>query len=153
GARDHIYASPAELPDGTIVQPSADGTVYALDPATGALVWAFDTRDAIRSSPAIDADGNIYVGSGEGKLFVLDPGGTLRWSLQLIDEQRDDLNSSPALGRDAILIGGENGQVFSVPYDYCLRSEASGDPRCRLGPGEELPDEGAHLFFTTQFGK
>src|SRR5262249_10911987 len=33
GARDHVYASPGELPDGTIVQPSADGSVYGLDPA------------------------------------------------------------------------------------------------------------------------
>jgi outer membrane protein assembly factor BamB len=153
GARDHIYASPGALPDGTIVQPSADGTAYALDPNDGHLVWQFDTRDALRSSPAIDGDGNVYFGSGEGRLFVLNPDGTLRWSLQLIDAARDDLNASPALGRDAIVIAGESGEVFSVPYDYCLRAEAAADSRCRLGPGEDLPDEGAHLFYTTQFGR
>lgn len=153
GARDHIYASPALLPDGTVIQPSADGSVYALDPATGALRWQFDTRDAIRSSPAVDADGHVYVGSGEGRLFVLNPDGTLRWSMRLIDAARDDLNASPALGADAIVIAGETGEVFSVPYDYCLRPEAAADTRCRLGPAEDLPDAGAHLFFTTQFGR
>ena len=151
--RDHIYASPGQLPDGTIIQPSTDGTVYALNPATGALVWAFDTRDAIRSSPAIDADGNIYVGSGEGRLFVLNPNGTLRWSILLIDASRDDLNASPALGEDAIVIAGESGQVFSVPYDYCLRATAATDQRCRRGPAEDLPGDGAYLLFTTQFGR
>ncbi|MCW5890903.1 MAG: PQQ-like beta-propeller repeat protein [bacterium] len=152
GARDHIYASPAELPDGTIVQPSADGSVYGLDPDTGTVRWQFDTRDAIRSSPAVDGDGNVYVGSGEGRLFVLHPDGTLRWSMQLIDGPRDDLNASPALGHDAILIAGESGEVFSVPYDWCLRPEAAGDGRCRTG-GEDLPDDGAFLLWATQFGR
>lgn len=153
GARDHIYASPGLLPDGTIVQPSADGSVYALDPASGAVRWQFDTRDAIRSSPAIDGDGNVYVGSGEGRLFVLNPDGTLRWSLRLIDAPRDDLNASPALGLDAIVIAGESGEVFSVPYDWCLRPEAASDPGCRLGPGEDLPSDGARLYFTSRFGR
>jgi outer membrane protein assembly factor BamB len=152
GARDHIYASPAELPDGTVVQASADGSVYGLDPDTGALRWQFDTRDAIRSSPAVDGDGNLYVGSGEGRLFVLNPDGTLRWSMHLIDGARDDLNASPALGHDGVVIAGESGEVFSIPYDWCLRAEAASDTRCRTG-GEDLPDDGATLVWTTQFGR
>jgi outer membrane protein assembly factor BamB len=150
--RDHVYASAARLPDGTIVQPSADGTIYALDPATGAQRWAFDTREPIRSSPAVDADGNVYVGSGEGRLFVLRADGSLRWSMRLIDDDRNDLNSSPALGRDAIYIGGESGEVFSVPYDWCLRPEAAADPRCTSSGGEGLPESGARLLLTSCFG-
>ena len=153
GARDHVYASPGELPDGTVVQPSADGSVYGLDPATGTVRWQFDTRDAIRSSPAIDAAGNVYVGAGDGRLYVLNPDGTLRWSMQLIDADRDDLNASPALGTEAIVIAGESGEIFSIPYDWCLRPDASGDARCRLGPAEDLPSDGAALYFTTQFGR
>jgi len=109
------------MADGTIIQPSADGSIYAITPSDGSLRWAFDTREPIRSSPAIDGAGNIYVGSGEGRLFVLDAEGSLRWSIRLIDDSRDDLNASPALGSDAIVLAGENGGVFSVPYDYCLR--------------------------------
>jgi outer membrane protein assembly factor BamB len=152
GTRDHIYASPGILPDGTIVQPSADGTIYAVDPATGALRWAFDTREALRSSPAIDGEGAIYLGSGEGRLFVLEPDGTLRWSLRLIDDARNDLNASPALGETAIYIAGESGQVFSVPYDYCLGAEGESDERCTLGPAEDLPDDGAFLLYTDAAG-
>jgi outer membrane protein assembly factor BamB len=153
GLRDHVYASPGELADGTIVQPSADGSVYAFDPATGARRWQFDTRDAIRSSPAIDGDDNVYLGAGDGRLYVINPDGTLRWSMQLVAAPRDDLNASPALGTDAIVIAGESGEVFSVPYDYCLRTEAAGDARCRTGPAEDLPDDGAALYFTTPFGR
>ena len=153
GTRDHIYASPARFADGVIVQPSADGTVYALDPEDGAVVWQFDTLDALRSSPAIDGAGHVYLGSGEGRLFVIDPDGTLDWSMRLIDGARDDLNASPALGADAILIAGESGEVFSVPYGYCKSSEGRADGRCRSGPGEDLPADGARLYYTTQFGR
>ncbi len=151
GARDHIYASPALQPDGTVVQAAADGSVYGLDPASGALRWQFDSLAPFRSSPAVDADGNVYVGSGDGRLVVLDADGTLRWALRLIDDQRDDLNSSPALGRNAVVIGGENGDVFRVPYDYCLRPSAKTDPRCETTPPANVPD-GASLVFTTRFG-
>lgn len=149
--RDHVYASAALLPDGAVIAPSCDGTIYALEPKTGAVRWAFDTREPIRSSPAVDADGNVYVGSGEGRLFVLRPDGTLRWSMQLIAADRNDLNASPALGQDAVYIAGESGEVFSVPYDYCLRPEGETDARCTTTGGEGLPD-GATLLFTTSFG-
>jgi outer membrane protein assembly factor BamB len=101
GARDHIYASPALQPDGTVVQAAADGSIYGLDPATGALRWQYDSLAPFRSSPAIDADGNVYVGSGDGRLVVLNADGRLHWAIRLIDDLRDDLNSSPALGRSA----------------------------------------------------
>ena len=151
GARDHIYASPAQAEDGTLIQPSADGTIYAINPADGSLVWAYDTPEPIRSSPAIDGDGNIYVGSGEGKMFVLNPDGSLRWSIQLIDGERDDLNSSPALGKEFVVLSGESGEIFGVPYDYCLRRGLD-DARCTVGPGEPLPDDGVFIVFTTSFG-
>jgi hypothetical protein len=131
--------------------PSCDGTIYSLDPKDGKVRWAFDTTEPVRSSPAVDADGNVYVGSGEGRLFVLNPNGTLRFSMRLIDADRNDLNASPALGQDAIYIGGESGEVFSVPYDYCLRAEAKSDARCTTTGGEGLPD-GVNLLFTTSFG-
>ena len=152
GARDHLYASPAEMADATIIQPSADGSIYAISPSDGSLRWAFDTREPIRSSPAIDGAGNIYVGSGEGRLFVLDAEGSLRWSIRLIDDSRDDLNASPALGSDAIVLAGENGGVFSVPYDYCLRPGLQ-DPRCTVGEGERMPSDGVFLSYTTPFGR
>lgn len=152
GARDHLYASAAEMADGTIIQPSADGTIYALDPSDGSQRWAFDAREPIRSSPAIDGAGNIYVGSGEGRLFVLGPDGALRWSIRLIEDARDDLNASPALGTDAVVIAGENGGVFSVPYDYCLRPGLS-DRRCSTRRDTTSPPDGASLLYTTAFGR
>jgi outer membrane protein assembly factor BamB len=150
GTRDHIYASPAQLSDGTIIQASTDGTVYAIN-GDGKIVWQFDTLEPIRSSPAVDGDDNIYFGSGEGKLYCVGKDGALRWSYQCITESRDDLNSSPALGFDGVYIAGESGEIFFVPYDYPLTAAGKNDPRCYTG-GEQMPADGANLIFTTAFG-
>jgi len=146
--RDHIYASAAEAPDGTLYLPSSDGTLYAFT-AEGKVLWTFDTLEPIRSSPAVDGDGTVYFGSGDGKLYAINPDGTRRWSFDTSVDDRNDLNSSPALGRDAIYIAGEDGKVWSVPYDYCLRKS---DARCNTSPGEDLPDEGGHLLLLTHGG-
>ncbi len=151
GTKDHIYASPAQLGDGTIIQASTDGTLYAIDPHTGKSVWEFDTLEPIRSSPAVDGNDNIYFGNGEGKLYCVNPDGTLRWSYRCIDEARNDLNGSPALGKSGVYIAGESGEVFFVPYDYPLTTAGAADPRC-YSTGEDMPGDGANLLFTTGFG-
>ncbi len=151
GTRDHIYASPAALSDGTIIQASADGTVYALAPEDGAVRWTYDTTFTIRSSPAVDGNDTIYFGTGGGRLIALDADGTLRWSLTLIDGERDDLNASPALGTTHIVIAGESGEVFGVPYDYCLGETGQADARCATGESV-LDDDGAQLLYTDPFG-
>ena len=100
----------------------------------------------------MDADGNIYFGSGSGKLFCLSSEGELRWTYKCIDEGRNDLNSSPALGEFGIIIAGESGSICFIPYDYPLTAAGKNDPRAAVGQGEELPDDGDFLVYTTPFG-
>ena len=152
GLRDHIYASPAQLSTGELIQTCTDGTVYCLDPATGEIGWTFDTLEPIRSSPAVDGSDQIYFGNGEGKLFCLTAAGKLRWWYRCITDPRSDMNASPALGKEGIYVAGESGEIFFVPYDYPLREECAGDPRCKAGPKGDLPDEGAYLMYTGLFG-
>lgn len=163
---DHIYASAAlgEDADGhtdAIYFGSADGSFYAVSTA-GKLLWRYDTGDPIRSSPALGAgpDGQagaiVYFGAGNGKLYALDTAdGSLRWAFdttaaddpELAD--RNDLNASPALGRTGIVIGGEHGQVWYVPYDYCLHVA---DARCSTDPGQDLPAHALGVFYVTPGG-
>jgi outer membrane protein assembly factor BamB len=147
-ARDHLYASPALGADGAIVQASTDGSVYAIDAATGAVKWTFEVGEPVRSSPAVDGDGTIYFGAGDGRLYALNGDGTLRWAMKLIDDVRNDLNSSPALGAHAIYLGGEDGGIFSVPYDWCLRG-GKADAACAAPPAI---GDGTALSPTTAFG-
>ncbi len=152
--RDHIYASPAQLPDGSSIDASPRlkqaRSTCCVSPDDGTLRWSFDAGTPLRSSPAVDADGNVYVGGGDGNLYVLRSNGSLRFAMRLIDDVRNDLNSSPALGSDAVYIGGESGEMFSVPYDWCLRPANAADPRC-VTSRAPVPD-GASLSWVNAFG-
>ena len=155
---DHIYSSPAVEDDASghtkaIYFASTDGNVYAVDPA-GNLLWRYDTADVVRSSPVLGpaADGHglvVYVGAGNGTLFALDAAsGRRRWSYDTtsrdpILRDRNDLNASPALGRNGVYIGGEDGGVHYVPYDYCLHRA---DARCNTNPGQAFADDLSRVF-------
>ena len=136
---DHIYASVALNEDANgkttaILFGSTDGFFYAVDPA-GQLLWKFDVGDPIRSSPALGLTPNgeskiVYFGAGDGRLYALNAlDGSPRWVFnttawdnpELTD--RNDLNSSVSLGKTGVYVGGEHGQLWYVPYDYCRDNE------------------------------
>jgi outer membrane protein assembly factor BamB len=158
---DHIYSTVAlDERDGktrAIYFGSADGKFYALRP-DGSLIWKYDTGDTIRSSPALGhtpdgKNGILYFGAGNGKLYALNAkDGSLRWAYDTTStdpelRDRNDLNGSPALGLNGVYIGGEHGQVWYVPYDFCLNAE---DTRCVLG--NDLPDAFTGLYYVTPGG-
>ena len=150
GTREHIYSSPAQLSDGTIIQPGADGSIYAINPETGKCLWSFDTPEPFRASPAVDRFDHIYAGNGEGRLYCLNPDGKLRWAYSCITAERRDLNGSPGLGSDGVVVAGHSGEVFFIPYDYPLSEAGSGDPRCILSV--DTPPDGARLVRRKRYG-
>lgn len=158
---DHIYSSAALSHDvkgqtSTIYIASTDGTLYALSPE-GSLLWQYDTGDPIRSSPAVgkSPDGLadiIYFGCGNGFLYAINADGTLRWAYdsnssdpELSD--RNDLNSSPALGKFGVYIGGEHGRLVYVPYDYPLLNNT--EERNHVA---EYPADFCGLFYVSPGG-
>jgi outer membrane protein assembly factor BamB len=155
---DHVYASPA-LGEGSVYIASADGSVYAFD-LRGNMRWRYDTGDTVRSSPVLGkaptGSGRIlYVGSANGNLYALDSRtGRRRWSFDTtpsdqVLRDRNDLNSSPALGRRGIYIGGEHGRIVFVPYDWCLHHR---DPRCNRNPGEAFAGNLTRMAYVTPGG-
>ncbi len=156
---DHVYASPA-LGESGVYIASADGSVYAFD-LRGTLRWRYDTGDTVRSSPVLgrapSGKGRIlYVGSANGRLYALDARtGRRRWSFDTTPRDptlrdRNDLNSSPALGRRGVYIGGEHGRIVFVPYEWCLRTPR--DPRCNRSPGEAFGGSLSRMAFVTPGG-
>jgi hypothetical protein len=158
----HIYSSAALAADASgntsaIYVASADGMLYALNP-DGTLQWKYDTGDVIRSSPVIgkSPDGKtdiVYFGAGNGKLYAINADGSLRWAFDTTSSEpeladRNDLNGSPALGKTGIYIGGEHGQLWYVPYDYCLN--ATDEPKC--SSTETLPQDFTGLYYVTPGG-
>jgi eukaryotic-like serine/threonine-protein kinase len=65
---------------GVVYVGSQDDNVYAIDAATGYLLWIFTTGSQVQSSPAV-VGGVVYVGSLDNNLYALDyAGGTKLWN-------------------------------------------------------------------------
>ena len=70
-----IQSSPAIAADGSVYIASADGQLYALDPADGSVQWSHQIDEAINSALTIAADGSVYVGS-QNHLYAIAPPST-----------------------------------------------------------------------------
>ena len=149
--RDHIYASPAELPDGTIVQAvRATARVYALDPATGDERWQFDTLEPIRSSPAIDAAGQHLLRLRRGPALRA----RTRRHAALVDaaDRRRSATISTRRRRSAAtrsISAARAARCSACPTTTA--SAATGSPM-RAACARHLPSDMAELWVTTQLG-
>jgi outer membrane protein assembly factor BamB len=101
--------------DGVCYVGAADGRLYALDAATGAKKWAFETNDKILASASWtkDAEGKvtILVGSFDFSLYALDAAGKLLWKV----ETENFINSTPSITASGLaLFGGCDAQMHVV---------------------------------------
>ncbi len=118
------------LPDGYTVScmtrwgdlllvPTSDGPLYALDAATGGIVWEND--DALEgywdSSPVV-VDGLIYIGDMDGYLRAIEPEtGTTVWQTPVSLEPGVGVTSTPSCGDGILFAGGEDGPVGAFSAD------------------------------------
>lgn len=100
GAYDTYGSAPAVL-GGRIVVGSGDGTVRALDPATGDELWSHRTAGVVRSTAGGGAT-IVAIGSNDGSVYALDPAsGEELWRYSL----GNVVASSPAVAGDVVVVG------------------------------------------------
>ena len=88
---------------------SEDNNVYALDPATGAVIW-WHTTDGRVGALAGLVDGVLYVSSTDGTVRALDAAtGALRWSLAVEGEP-----TMPAVINGRVIVGTTLGKVVAI---------------------------------------
>jgi outer membrane protein assembly factor BamB len=72
---DQMISTPVVGANGTVYVGAKDfaptGSVYALNPDTGATLWSYTTGNIIQSTPALGADGTLYIGSYDDGLYAL----------------------------------------------------------------------------------
>jgi outer membrane protein assembly factor BamB len=110
--RAQPFRSSAAVSQGIVVAGSRDKKVYAIDAATGAEKWSFETADQVDASPVVVGD-RVYVGSlsEDGNFYVLD----LKTGRKVQElELESPVAGSAAVGPDCILVGTDRGLV------YCL---------------------------------
>jgi len=120
---DSVWSSSA-LAYGNIYTQSLFGKVYALDEATGNLIWDYKTNappSSSVSSPAI-ANGFVYVGSTDGILYVFNAlTGDVAWTY----DTESAITASPIVANGMVYVGttggtfyafGSAGNTLDVPY-------------------------------------
>lgn len=100
---DEIFETPAVTED-YVVFSSYDGSIYALEPDSGELIWKHET-DGIPTSPVIAADRIVITTDGVLLLLDLATGDEL-WSYEISDEA-----SSPAMVGEIVVVGSDDGTV------------------------------------------
>jgi len=122
--------------DGVLYYTASMSRVFALDGATGAVLWNFapeldealiakQTHSPYNRGIAV-SHGKIYVGTVDGRLFALDmKTGKKVWEQKLIDSQKETVGftGAPLAVKDLVLIGSQGGEwpvrgaIFAVKAD------------------------------------
>jgi outer membrane protein assembly factor BamB len=99
--------------NGTVYVLTADGTLYALDQATGATVWSHGVGG---SAPGLAYDGGqVYVADSSGLLTAFDAvTGSIAWSMQLPGQW--SFSSAPTAANGMVYTGGagSGGTLYAV---------------------------------------
>ena len=144
---DRIVSSPV-VDGGVVYVGSDDGSVYAVDAASGTLRWQRRTGGPVASTPAI-ANGRLYVASYDGKVYALDArtgeplwkfatGGERRFEAkglhgmlpkqQTIADPFDVFLSSPVVADGTVYVGSGDGNLYAL-------DAATGEPRWTFRTG------------------
>jgi outer membrane protein assembly factor BamB len=97
---------------------SGDGSVYALDTASGKPAWTFHTGDVVHASPAV-SDGTVYVGSWDSYFYAIDATtGKEKWRFKT-GEDHDIFNqvgiqSSPAVADGVVYFGCRDSNFYAL---------------------------------------
>jgi outer membrane protein assembly factor BamB len=102
-------SSPAVV-NGVVYFGSSDHNLYALDAATGALLWTFATGNSIDSSPAV-VNGVVYFGSFDKNVYAINAStGALLWKFTT----GSFIASSPAVANGVVYIGSEDNNLYAI---------------------------------------
>jgi eukaryotic-like serine/threonine-protein kinase len=128
-----VYSSPI-LADGVVFVGSTDGSLYAIEAASGRQKWKFATKGRITSTPAVHA-GLVYFASYDSNLYAVDAAnGELKWTFATEGEKRfsaphihglapekelmpdpfDFFLSSPSVAGDLVCFGSGDGNVYAL---------------------------------------
>lgn len=103
---------------------SQDGTVYALDLATGCAHWTYKAAVEVRSALAVSAQGDrAYFGDLRGGVYAIDPrNGEEIWQVQASEHPDVTITGSPRLYQDTLYVplsSSEWGSAADPGYGCC----------------------------------
>ena len=107
---------------GRVFEGSEDGTVYALDAASGCTIWKFKAKSMIRSAVSVGAHA-VFFGDVQANVYAVNrENGALLWCTRVEDFPTARITGSPALYRDRLFVpvsSGEEGSAMDPSYECC----------------------------------
>ncbi len=97
---------------GTLYAGSTDGTLFALDAASGEERWRFAAGGPIGASPAL-YNGRLFFGGGAFIFAVSAVTGAEEWSVRT----GSTVLASPAVNLDALVVAGHDGGLYKMRPD------------------------------------
>ncbi|MCW5940950.1 MAG: PQQ-binding-like beta-propeller repeat protein [Fimbriimonadaceae bacterium] len=98
------------LAGGTLYASAMDGSVLALEPKTGRVLWTAKTGGYCHSSPAVH-EGLLVVGSADGNAYGFDAKtGKERWRFAT----QGPVYASAAFAKGVVAIASGDGQVYGI---------------------------------------
>jgi quinohemoprotein ethanol dehydrogenase len=111
-----VVAEPIVV-DGVIYVSAPQSRVYAVDAASGKLIWKFDPQ--VRLNMAINGsysartnagvavwDGKVYVGTGDCRLIAVDAAaGKQLWEATVCDPSQTGITGAPHIAKGKVLMG------------------------------------------------
>ncbi len=96
--------------DGKLFFGCSDGYIYALDAATGDLLYYYKTEDKIWGSPVVDDD-TLYIGSFDKKFYALNTADlTLKW----VFITEGSIIAKPLVSNGTIYIGSFDRNLYAL---------------------------------------
>ena len=105
--------SSAAIHNGIIFVGNLDYRLYALDAATGKMLWRYKTEAPVTSSPTVSGT-HVYFGSNDGNVYDINVENmqkpTVRWKVPT----RDWVNSSVRLDEGMAFIGSNDRRLYAL---------------------------------------
>jgi polyvinyl alcohol dehydrogenase (cytochrome) len=119
------YGNPA-IVAGRVFVGSDNGTVYALDAATGCTHWTFKADGGVRTAPSVGLVGRkyaVYIGDLKANVFALDAEtGVVIWKKQLDTHRFARITGAPVLADGKIYVpvsSTEEAPAAQPNYECC----------------------------------
>jgi eukaryotic-like serine/threonine-protein kinase len=112
------YLSSPAVWHGLVYFGSGDGNIYALNAASGALLWKFKTGDVVHASPAISG-GTLFIGSWDSYFYAIDAvSGKEKWRFKTGEDSvihnQVGIQSSAAVAGGMVYFGCRDSHLYAL---------------------------------------
>lgn len=113
-----LFGGGVAFDNGRVYATNGSGYAFALDAASGAIVWQVRPGGPLRGAPTI-ANDNVYVVSQDNQIFALNPAnGETRWTGTGSVELAGVFGvANPAAGQGTVIAGFSSGELTAYRYE------------------------------------